>query len=135
MSTDYSYTTVVGGTCCYFGQVDKVIPQRGDNLIILGLCDCIKKVTAKLKDGETAVCGQALFMDPATGILTITPTANCFYGIAKEGVTPVAGSDCPLTVFVYGGFDVDQVVVDGGTVTPALEKEARGLGIFFEKRR
>ena len=134
MSQAYTFTHTVGGDCCWFGQVTKSIPQPQDTLVILGLCDCLKLVTAKLKAGETAVCGQALFMDPATGELTITPAANCFYGIAKSNVTGGAAA-IPLAVYVYGGFDVDMVTVAGGSVTPALEKEARGLGVFFEKRQ
>lgn len=136
MSEAYTYEVRVGGLCCYFGQEDKVIPQPGDSLVILGLCDCIKKVTAKLKDGDNAVCGQALFMDPASGVLTITPAADCFYGIAKGAVTAVAGSDLPITVYTAGGFNTQMVTVDAtlGAVTPALAKEARGVGIYFEAR-
>lgn len=136
MTQTYEYTTRVGGLCCYFGQEDKVIPQPGDNLLILDLCQCPMKVTGKLKADEGAVCGQALFFDPADGCLTGTPTVDCFYGIAKETVMATPGEKCPVTVYTQGGFDVDQVTVDGtlGDVSFALQKEARGLGIYFEKR-
>lgn len=136
MSELYTYETRVGGLCCYFGQEDKVIPQPGDRLLNLNICQCVMKVTAKLKEGEAAVCGQALFMDPADGCLTVTPTADCFYGIAKENVTPVADEKCPVTVYTQGGFNTPLVTVDGtlGAVTPALAKEARGVGIYFEAR-
>lgn len=133
MAQTYTYTTVVGGNCCYFGQVDKVIPQPGDNLLILGICDCHKIVMGKLKAGENAACGQALYFDVATEELTVTPIANAFYGISKGPVTGGA-NPIPLPVYVYGGFDIDQVVVAGGTVDAALKLEARGLGIFFEQR-
>ena len=136
MSEAYEYTVRVGGLCCYFGQEDKEIPQPGNNLLIMNLCQCLSKVTGKLKDGESAVCGQALYMDPADACLTITPAPDCFYGIAKEGVTAVPGEKCPLTVYTSGGFDIEQVTVDAtlGAVTPALIKEARGCGIYFETR-
>lgn len=138
MSEAYTYEVTVGDLCCApAGQVDKPIPQIGDSLNVTGLCDHMQKTTEKLKDGDSAVCGQALFMDPATGVLTITPAADCFYGISMHGVSAVAGSDCPITVFVSGGFNTSKVTVDAtlGAVTPALAKEARGVGIYFQARQ
>jgi len=133
MSTAYTYETTVGDKCCYFGQVDKVIPQPGDGLLILGLCECFQVVTAKVKAGEDIECGQALYMDVATEELTKTPIANAFYGIAKE---PVMGGaePCPVTVYIKGGFDEDQIVIDGGAVDGAFRLAARGLGIILKKR-
>lgn len=133
----YSYTTVVGGNCCFYGQVDLVIPQPGDNLLILDPCQCAQKVMGKLKAGETAVCGQVLAIDPATGELTVDDSdLTCIYGIAKEDVT--AGADAtPIVVYVTGAFDIDQVTstANAPLPNPMLEKALRGVNIYLKKRQ